>query len=384
MNIYLKKSLAIIFGTFLFFFSWLNGDALAQTTYTPPSQSATALTDIPFNKATPVDEVYRKEFENCDKNNIFKGVKMRDFRKCSEDRNNFKALLKFPDGTIFMESKLGLDIDGSWKACKGGSVPTSQCPTSFNWSTETKEPNKFVDPDNFPYIVIPTTSVTGGNDKEFRTKTGISFGDFGVVIYKNKTVPILVADGGPHNKIGEGASSLHRLIGEDKCEPGKLRTDGTTRSDRTWTSDIHCTDFINSSVEGKVLFFIFPGSRTEIAGLTPTQALAKIQSEAPKRFAKLKTNSEPVLKLNQPTSGQRFSVNTPVTFSGTAKSEVTQIKATIGPGGPFAIAELTNLAGTWTFTKTFLNTGKDRPVTLQPFNSQNQPLKDLTFTITIE
>jgi hypothetical protein len=91
-----------------------------------------------------------------------------------------------------------------------------------------------------------------------------------------------------------------------------------------------------------------------------------------------------VLKLNQPTSGQRFSVNTPVTFSGTAKSEVTQIKATIGPGGPFAIAELTNLAGTWTFTKTFLNTGKDRPVTLQPFNSQNQPLKDLTFTITIE
>jgi hypothetical protein len=112
MNIYLKKSLAIIFGTFLFFFSWLNGDALAQTTYTPPSQSATALTDIPFNKATPVDEVYRKEFENCDKNNIFKGVKMRDFRKCSEDRNNFKALLKFPDGTIFMESKLGLDIDG--------------------------------------------------------------------------------------------------------------------------------------------------------------------------------------------------------------------------------------------------------------------------------
>ena len=361
--------------------------ALAQPIpYTPPSQSVTTLTDIPFNKAVQVDEVYRKEFENCDKNNIFKGVKMRNFRECSGDPNNFKALLKLPDGTIFMESKLGLDIDGSWKACKGGSAPTTQCPTSFNWSTETKEPNKFVDPDNFPYIVIPTTSVTGGNDKEFRNKTGISFGDFGVVIYKNKIVPVLVADGGPHNKIGEGASSLHRLIGEDKCKPGKLRTDGKTRSDKKWTSDIYCTDFINSSVQGKVLFFIFPGSRSEIAGLSPTQALAKIQAEALKRFEKLKGNSQnqSVIKLNQPTSGQSFSMNTSVTFSGTASPEVSMIKASIGPGGPFAIAELTNVSDTWTFTQTFRNIGKDRTITLQPFNSQNQPLQALTFTITIK
>ena len=91
-----------------------------------------------------------------------------------------------------------------------------------------------------------------------------------------------------------------------------------------------------------------------------------------------------MLKLDQPTSGQLFSLNTPVTFSGTAKPEVTKIKATIGPAGPFAIAELTDISGTWTFTQTFRNTGKDRTVTLQPFNSQNQPLKDLTFTITIE
>jgi hypothetical protein len=98
----------------------------------------------------------------------------------------------------------------------------------------------------------------------------------------------------------------------------------------------------------------------------------------------LKTNSDPVIKLSQPTSGQSFSVNTLVTFSGTAKPEVTKIKATIGPGGPFTIAEINDVAGTWTFTQTFRNTGKDRMVTLQPFNSQNQPLKDLTFTITIE
>ena len=384
MNIYLKKSLAIIFGTFLFFFSWLDGDAFAQTTaYTPPSQSSTALTGIPFDQAVPLDETYRKEFDKCDTRDTFNGKVMPSSRKCSGDRNNAKALLKFPDNTIFWESKLSLDIDGSWLACKGSGAPTSQCPTSFNWSTETREPNKFVDPDNFPYIVIPTTNLTG-NDLEFRNKTGIKFGDLGIVIYKDKIVPVFVADGGPHNKLGEGSSLLHKLIGEDKCESGKWRNDGTTRSDKKWTSDIYCTKYKNVSTSGKVLFFVFPGSRTEITGLTPTQALAKIQAEAPKRFAKLKTNSGSVLKLNQPTSGQRFSVNTPVTFSGTAKPEVTKIKATIGPGGPFAIAELTDVSGTWTFTKTFLNTGKDRPVTLQPLNSQNQPLKDLTFTITIE
>jgi hypothetical protein len=181
--------------------------ALTQSIYLPPSQSSSVLTDIPFDKAMPIDEAYRKEFENCDKKDIFKGIKMPAFRGCSGDPNNLKALLKLPDGTIFWESKLSLDIDGSWKACKGGGAPTTQCPTSFNWSTETREPNKFVDPDNFSYIVIPTTNTAGGNDKEFRNKTGVGFGDLGIVIYKDKIVPIFVADGGPNNKMGEGSSS---------------------------------------------------------------------------------------------------------------------------------------------------------------------------------
>jgi hypothetical protein len=386
VNTYLKKSLAIVFSFFLFFLSCPNSNAFAQTTaYTPPSQSAIALTGIPFDQAVPLDETYRKEFDKCDTSDTFKGKVMPSSRKCSGDRNNAKALLKFPDNTIFWESKLSLDIDGSWLACKGSGAPTSQCPTSFSWKTETRKPNKFVDPDNFPYIVIPTTEVDGSNDKEFRNKTGINMGDLGIVIYKDKIVPVFVADGGPHNKLGEGSSLLHKLIDEDKCKPGMWRNDGTTLPDKIkWTSDIYCKKYINKSTSSQVLSFVFPGSRTEIVGLTPIQALAKIQSEAPKRFAKLKTNSESVLKLDQPTSGQLFSLNTPVTFSGTAKPEVTKIKATIGPGGPFAIAELTDVANTWTFTQTFRNPGKDRPVTLQPFNSQNQPLKDLTFTITIE
>ncbi len=389
MNTYLKKCLVIIFSTFLFF-SCLNSNAFAQTTtYKPPSQSSTALTGIPFDQAVPLDEAYRKEFDKCDTSNVFKGIDMKGDRECKRDRNNVKALLKFPDGTIFWESKLGLDYDGSWLVCKGSGASTGLCDTSYSWPNNTN-----VDPDNFPYIVIPTTYWNGvkgtrsidkrKNDKEFRNKTSLDIGDLGIVIYKDKVVPVFVADGGPHNKLGEGSSLLHKLIGEDKCEPGNWRNDGTTRPNKKWTSDIYCTEYKNESTSSQVLSFVFPGSRTEIVGLNPTQALAKIQSEAPKRFSKLKINSEPVLKLNQPTSGQRFSVNTPVTFSGTAKPEVTKIKATIGPGGPFAIAELTDVVGTWTFIQTFRNPGKDRTVTLQPFNSQNQPLADLTFTITIE
>jgi hypothetical protein len=127
VNTYLKKSLAIVFSFFLFFLSCLNSNAFAQTTaYTPPSQSATALTGIPFDQAVPLDETYRKEFDKCDTSDTFKGKVMPSSRKCSGDRNNAKALLKFPDGTIFWESKLSLDIDGSWLACKGSGAPTSQ------------------------------------------------------------------------------------------------------------------------------------------------------------------------------------------------------------------------------------------------------------------
>ena len=209
-------------------------------------------------------------------------------------------------------------------------------------------------------------------------------GDLGIVIYKDKVVPVFVADGGPHNKLGEGSSILHKLIGEDKCKPGMWRNDGTTRTDKKWTSNTYCTAYKDVSTSGKVLSFVFPGSRTDIAGLTPAQALAKIQAEAPKRFAQLKTNTEPVLQLNQPTPGQSFSVNTPVTFSGTAKPQVETIKATIGPNGPFTIAELSSVESTWTFTQTFRSPGNNRPVTLVPFDSNNKPLPSLTFTITIQ
>ncbi len=355
---------------------------LAQSSnYSPPSQSTSVLQGLPFNQAVPIDETYRQEFDRCDRSNIFKGRAMVGFRKCSTDPNNVKALLKFPDGTVFFESKLSLDVDGSWLACKGSGAPTSQCPTSFNWPNISQRPNQFIDPDNYPYIVIPNfNSVSGTADREFSNKTGINLGDVGVVIYKDKVIPVFVADGGPYNKLGEGSSALFKLMGEDRCR--NWRTDGKTRPDKKWTSDLYCTNYRESSVPGKVLFFIFP--RSKIADITPSNAVNKVNIEALNRFQNLQVNSRIFLKVDQPTSGQIVSVNTPVTFSGTAEPEVEVIKVSIGPGGLFAIADLNNVGATWSFTQTFRNRGVDRPVTVQAFDTSGNRLQSFLFTITVK
>ena len=77
--------------------------------YKPRSGSAKVLAPIDFSRAVAIDEAYRKTFEDCDKGG-----------KCKTDLNNFRAFLKFPDGTVFYESKMSLDLDGSWKACGCG------------------------------------------------------------------------------------------------------------------------------------------------------------------------------------------------------------------------------------------------------------------------
>jgi hypothetical protein len=243
-----------------------------QPRYAPPPASAEALRGINFAGARSVDEAYRAEFDRCDRENVFESVRMTGFRKCSSDPNRARALLKFPNGAIFIESKLGLDIDGSKKACSDpGSA--DQCSTWFEWP-DLPKPARFVDSDKFPYVVIPIAGLGGRDDREFRDKTGIGKGDLGVVVFKDKVVPVLVGDGGPHNKLGEGSAALFKALGEDRC--------------RQVGGDGHCERYHDVSIDGKVLFFLFPGSR--IAGLTPDNALDNIRREALRRFAELKSH----------------------------------------------------------------------------------------------
>lgn len=243
---------------------------MAQTGYTPPPASASVLRDIDFSRARQLDEAYRAEFGRCDRENIFRGVRMTGFRQCKNDPNRVRALLRFPNGTVFIQSKLGLDIDGSQKACKAPGL-ADQCATWFEWPGLPK-PVRFVDSDKYPFVVIPVAGLRGRDDREFRNKTGVDKSDLGVVIFKDKIVPVFVADGGPHNKLGEGSAALFRALGEDRC----LRVG----------QEGHCERYRDASIEGDVLFFLFPGSRIE--GLTPDNALERIREEALRRFAELR------------------------------------------------------------------------------------------------
>lgn len=237
--------------------------------YAPPAASAAVLRDVDFAAARPLDEDYRAQFDRCDRENIFRGVRMNGFRRCSTDPNRARALLKFPNGTIFFESKMGLDIDGSRKACTDPGL-ADLCATWFEWPGISGNA-RFVDSDKFPYAVIPIANQRGRSDREFRDKTGVDKGDLGVVVFRDRVVPVFVADGGPHNKLGEGSAALFREVGVDRCRragPGG-----------------HCERYLDASIERGVLFFLFPGSRVQ--GLTPENALETIRREALSRFAEL-------------------------------------------------------------------------------------------------
>lgn len=87
-----------------------------------------------------------------------------------------------------------------------------------------------------------------------------------------------------------------------------------------------------------VLTFIFPGSRSEIAGLGPAPALARIQQVARQRVERLKQPApgpgrSPV-KLQEPSEGDRFSIGKPVHFTGTADPAVKRIIASMDPADP--------------------------------------------------
>ena len=109
-----------------------------------------------------------------------------------------------------------------------------------------------MDADKYPYVAIPIARPDGSSDREFRDKTGVGKGDLGVVVFSDKVVPVFIADGGPHNKLGEGSTALLKAIGEDRC--------------LQW-SDGHCERVHDVGVQGGVLFFLFPNSA--IPDLTP-------------------------------------------------------------------------------------------------------------------
>jgi Fungal chitosanase of glycosyl hydrolase group 75 len=186
----------------------------------PPTKTTPA--QIIFTTATPIDEDYRQQFLDCDQNNTFRGQEMEGFRRCSGDPNNLARLVGFqktnglPGNAVAFTTKLGVDYDGSWVAAHTPGM-TDLKDTSKEYPGPDGR-NVPTDSDAVPYVVIPNA---GGADADIRNafsrKTGVRLGDFGVVIFQDHVVPVVVADGGPFNKIGEGSVALHRALGREFC-----------------------------------------------------------------------------------------------------------------------------------------------------------------------
>jgi hypothetical protein len=254
--------------------------------YTPPPASAALLSGIDFNAATTIDEAYKAEFANCDESNTFRGFTLTGHYRCksqnaqghdTSDRNNVKALLRLSNGAIYWHSKMALDVDGSWAAWHG-LKGTTQKYTSYFWSDQPdhKKQSAQVDPDRFPYFVIPAdgiAAITHGQaaaiGAEFSTKTGLAIGNLGVVVYKGKWTPAFIADGGPFMRLGEASSKVFKLLGEDRCK--KWSPDGT-----------HCVGkndskppYKDNSVERDVIFIAFPGNPTEMTAANAIDTICK-------------------------------------------------------------------------------------------------------------
>jgi hypothetical protein len=175
--------------------------------------------DLPAGEA--IDESYRHEFAMCDTAGTFQGSTSRYTHGCPGDPNAVTALRRLPGGVIAYVSKLAIDLDGSPLACGPNRGKSDQCPTSLTLSDD-RGSDVPVNADVVPYVVIPDagpgdTAGPAEHAGDFQRLTGLRIGDFGVVIARGRTVPVIVADTGPYSKLGEGSLALHRLLGHEQC-----------------------------------------------------------------------------------------------------------------------------------------------------------------------
>ncbi|HKG58357.1 MAG TPA: glycoside hydrolase family 75 protein [Pyrinomonadaceae bacterium] len=221
----------------------------AQAQYTPPPRSAEAVQGVPWTKAVAAGNKFRNRFRECETRNTCDGKRLK--YGCRRDPSRNTAILRFRDGTIFFDGKMGLDADGS-PYSRNTPGQTDQPETSYRYAVPGKPS---VDADKVPFIVIPQ----GG----FDANLGVEVGDVAAVIYEGKVSYALVADLGPKCKIGEGSIQLHEELGHKVC--------------RARNAAGECTNLNNLGIGSGVLYFIFPSSK--ITGLTPANAVQRIREE---------------------------------------------------------------------------------------------------------
>jgi hypothetical protein len=232
---------------------------------------------VDFSGWSDLGEAYRQEFARCDRENNFRGQSLnqrigrRYYYGCVRDPNRVTMLKKAAPaagsarGLIAFTSKLSIDLDGSWYACNTPGK-TDLCPTSLSLvgASGGREP---VSSDLVAYIAIPVSGPSNELSREFRDKSGIDQGDFGVVVSGDTIVPVIVADGGPFSKLGEGSIALHRRLGQELC--------------RTKDTLGRCTTIVEPqrSLTGPFVTVIEPGSRRRDVTAANVTQITKSEGE---------------------------------------------------------------------------------------------------------
>lgn len=227
---------------------------------------------VDLSKWSDFAEDYRAQFDRCDASNRFRSIALpatvgrRTYYGCSSDRNRVTVLRRIDStpelagGAVAFASKLSVDLDGSWYACN--TPGTDLCGTSLMLKSADGSAVP-VSSDHVPYVVIPVAGPTSELAREFRNKTGLDQGDFGVVISAGDVIPVMVADGGPFPKLGEGSIALHRRLGRELCadkdDKGRCRT-----VVRRLTSH-----------PGPLVTILFPGSRRKDVTADNVEAIVK-------------------------------------------------------------------------------------------------------------
>jgi hypothetical protein len=229
---------------------------------------------------TPISESYRAKFDTCDRTDRFGTVQfpIRNAKGgirwfgCRTDPSRLSRFVEVPAAgssqrAVIFVAKLAHDLDGSPRACSGAHGPTDQCGTSLMLDPTPRHPCVIpasgrascvpVNADEIPYVVLPVAAPPGIDAREFRRLSGLDFGDYGVVIANGRTMPVIVADGGPAYKIGEGSTALLSALSSD----GRPRT-----------------------IASGVTFILFPGSRDPRSSLSPDNLTQHVKDKGSALF----------------------------------------------------------------------------------------------------
>jgi len=211
-----------------------------MASYKPPVASKKPLEGVPFDKAVDTATDAKARYDAYDKTPAGKN----DPSKC-------KAILKFPDGTIFWSSKMAVDADGD--ASKPGRPKGKELdPGSGQNQTSLRFANgKSLSSEAIHYIVLPQSPAADGS----AFHPDLEKGDVAVVVYKDKITAAICGDMGPVKRIGEGSIRVHEDFHPPAPDPCKLRD----------KKEGFCRRILNASIEEDVLFFVFPGPLLDAA-----------------------------------------------------------------------------------------------------------------------